>query len=184
MNNITTYNRISMNPAKPQPEDINIDDIAHALSLLCRANGHIEWFFSVAQHSINCAREAEARGFTKTVQLAALLHDASEAYLSDITRPVKLQLPGYRVIEENLQEVIDQVFFGRQLSIDEKKLVSELDDGQLYYEFLFFWNERVFEQEPLLLSKPEFSYRDFKHTEQEFLQLYNALKNNLPERLS
>ncbi len=96
---ITTYSGIHFTPASPRPEDISIYDIAHALSLLCRANGHFHEFFSVAAHAINCAEEAKARGYSPRVCLACLLHDASEAYLSDITRPVKAILPIYLEIE-------------------------------------------------------------------------------------
>lgn len=89
---ISTFTNNRIDPTDPSPEDIHIEDIAHALSMMTRANGHFKTFYSVAQHSINCANEAAARGCSKRIQLACLLHDASEAYLSDITRPVKKQL--------------------------------------------------------------------------------------------
>ena len=63
-NYITTYSKININPTKPKGEDILIEDVAHALSLICRANGHFKRFFSVAQHSINCCLEAKARNAT------------------------------------------------------------------------------------------------------------------------
>lgn len=72
-------------PYDPKPEDVNIEDIALALSHQCRFTGHTKWHYSVAQHSILVSRL-----FTdKRVALTALLHDASEAYLADIARPVK-----------------------------------------------------------------------------------------------
>ena len=67
-------------PLHPNTDLIDIEDIAHALSMLCRANGHFKSFYSVGQHCINCAKEAKARGYSSFVQLACLLHDASEAY--------------------------------------------------------------------------------------------------------
>lgn len=88
MSRITTYLKKYFDPLNANINDIEIEDIAHALSLLCRANGHFEHFYSVAQHLLNCAKEAKARGYSKRVQLGCLLHDASEAYLSDVTRPV------------------------------------------------------------------------------------------------
>ena len=57
---ITTHSGIHMNPLDPKPEDFRIEDIAHALPLICRGNGHVKTFFSVGQHCINCAREADA----------------------------------------------------------------------------------------------------------------------------
>lgn len=108
MSDITTFSGEKFNPLNPDVEKIKIGDIAHALSMLCRANGHFKSFYSVAQHSINCANEAKARGYSLRVQLACLLHDASEAYLSDITRPVKEKFTQYHEFEKNLQNVIMQ----------------------------------------------------------------------------
>ena len=93
MSEILTHTRVMFDPVHPDPALIDIRDIAHALSMLCRANGHFPTFYSVGQHCINCAAEAAARGYSRRVQLACLLHDASEAYLADVTRPVKKELP-------------------------------------------------------------------------------------------
>ena len=70
---IITYKKLKFLPLAAQEEDIDINDIAHDLSLMCRANGHIKHFYSVAQHSINCTNEAYSRGLTKEAQLACLL---------------------------------------------------------------------------------------------------------------
>ena len=86
---ITTYTGIHMNPLDPKPEDFRIEDIAHALPLICRGNGHVKTFFSVGQHCINCAREAEALSLPDRMILVCLLHDASECYMSDVPRPFK-----------------------------------------------------------------------------------------------
>ena len=86
---ITTYTGIHFFPTEPDPEGICIEDIAHALSLLCRGNGHVSTFWSVGQHCIICAREAAAREWPDRLVLACLLHDASECYLSDVPRPFK-----------------------------------------------------------------------------------------------
>jgi 5'-deoxynucleotidase YfbR-like HD superfamily hydrolase len=80
-NEILTYSRRRFNPLTPTVHDIHVTDIAHALSLMTRANGHFRHFYSVAQHSINCSLEARARGLSQRVQLACLLHDASESYI-------------------------------------------------------------------------------------------------------
>lgn len=87
---ITTYTGIDFYPLDPRIEDFSTRDIAHALSLLCRANGHYRHFYRVGQHSINGAKEARLRNYSQRVQLRCLLHDASEAYISHITRPVNL----------------------------------------------------------------------------------------------
>ena len=81
---ITTYTGVHFFPTRPDPDGVRIVDVAHALSLLCRGNGHVKTFFSVGQHCLHCAREALARNHSRRVALACLLHDASEAYLSDV----------------------------------------------------------------------------------------------------
>ena len=67
------------------------------------------------------------------VQLACLLHDASEAYLSDVTRPVKRELPKYLEIEEPLQEAIWQKYLGSALTEEENSQVFRIDDAMLYH---------------------------------------------------
>ena len=92
-------------PLNPRPEDICIEDIAHALSMLCRFTGHCKEFYSVAQHSVIVSYFCDS-------SLQGLLHDASEAYISDINSPIKKmdQLTGYREIESKIQKVIYKKF--------------------------------------------------------------------------
>ena len=89
MSYITTYTGKHFDPIQPEPGLFDLTDISHALSLLCRGNGHMKHFYSVAQHSIACAEEAKARGYSARVQLGCLLHDASEAYLGDGWKQLK-----------------------------------------------------------------------------------------------
>ena len=79
---MTTFTGLQFNAFEPEADKIRIEDIAHALSMMVRANGHFPQFFSVGQHCIQCAREALARNYVPTVALACLLHDGSEAYLA------------------------------------------------------------------------------------------------------
>ena len=83
-NFITTYTGKKFHYLNPSPEEIDIVDIAHALSLSCRFRGHCKWFYSVAEHSVRVAEIV-----TPVFQLEALLHDAAEAYIPDIPRPIK-----------------------------------------------------------------------------------------------
>lgn len=73
---ITTYTGKHFKPTEPDPELFDIADIAHALSLICRGNGHVKTFWSVGEHCICCAKEAKARGLSDRMVLACLLHDA------------------------------------------------------------------------------------------------------------
>lgn len=89
----------------PRAEDINIGDIAHALSNLCRFTGHTREFYSVAQHSVLVSYAVPAED-----ALAALLHDASEAYLGDVSSPLKRLLPNYQEIETRVMEAVLTAF--------------------------------------------------------------------------
>ena len=106
--NVFSGHRID--PLHIKEDDIHLEDIAHALSLLCRGNGHIKYFYSVAQHSLNCAKEAQSRGYNKHIVLSCLFHDASEAYMSDLITPIKKQMKEYQIIEDQLLETIFQAF--------------------------------------------------------------------------
>ncbi len=177
MSCITTYSGICMDPRCASPDQIDERDIAHALSLVCRANGHFPHFFSVAQHSINCMKEAAARGYSTRVQLGCLLHDGSEAYLSDITRPVKPYLTGYHEIEAKLQGQIFDKWITPTLTEEERKQIFEIDDAMLYHEFFNLTGRALFDVAPTLSSSPSFSFVEFKEIEDEFLHcLYTLIQ--------
>lgn len=89
----------------PQPDELDIEDIAWALAQQCRFNGHCSQFYSVAEHSV-----AVSRILPKHLRLAGLMHDASEAYLSDIPSPVKQFLPDYFKIEQTVMDAIIRKF--------------------------------------------------------------------------
>lgn len=175
MSEIMTCSHKMFDPLHPDVELIDIADIAHALSMLCRANGHFKSFYSVGQHCINCAKEAKARGYSEFVQLACLLHDASEAYLSDVTRPVKAELPRYLEIEEPLQNTIWAKFLPRSLSSEEYNQVFEIDDAILAHEFINLMDAAIFDPTPVIFSEPEFAFTGFAHCQQEFLELFQQL---------
>lgn len=99
---IETYTGRKFYPIDPDPDDINIEDIAHALSLICRFNGHCRFFYSVAQHSLGVQEELAREGYSKVYQLYGLLHDAAEAYLADVISPVKPHLVNYEDLEKRL----------------------------------------------------------------------------------
>lgn len=132
---INSYHGHCFDPTAAAPGDLCVEDIAHALSLLCRANGHLHFFYSVAQHCLACQREAAARGWSARLQLLCLLHDASEAYIGDLTRPLKRYLPAFDEIEQRLQAQIYTALDVAPPNPAEAALVAEVDDAMLYWEF-------------------------------------------------
>lgn len=92
-------------PLDPRPEEIVIEDIAHALSMQCRYAGHCVKFYSVAEHCVLLADHV-----APPFKLWALLHDASEAYLADIIRPIKNDIANYRALEARLMLAVCERF--------------------------------------------------------------------------
>ena len=103
---IRTYSGRRFYLLDPRPEDILIEDIAHALSMVCRFTGHVERFYSVADHCVRVSRLLMERSLPVHLQLIGLLHDATEAYVGDMIHPLKGLLPDYSVIEDRILEVI------------------------------------------------------------------------------
>lgn len=102
---IQTYTGRKFDPTNPEPEDVDIVDIAHALANNCRFTGHTHKHYSVGQHSVLGSYIVPPE-----YALHFLLHDASEAYLSDISKPVKRVLPDYREMEWKVQWAIMEKF--------------------------------------------------------------------------
>lgn len=113
---IETHTGKRVTPLHLTTENVDIRDIAHALSLVCRFNGHCIHHYSVAQHSIHVCNllldysyndDAEEMRLTR---LIGLLHDAGEAYMTDVTRPVKQAIKDIKEIEQRILGVIVQKF--------------------------------------------------------------------------
>lgn len=107
-----TFTGVYFHTLDPRPDEINITDIAHSLSNQCRFAGHVSEFYSVAQHSVYVAEQI-AKSRSKTTALWGLLHDASEAYLVDLPKPLKMAAgfgEGYRKAEEQVMIAVCSKF--------------------------------------------------------------------------
>ena len=140
---IGTFSGLRFWPLDPNPEKILIADIAHALAHQCRFGGHARLFYSVAEHSVHVSQLCLPEH-----ALWGLLHDASEAYLVDLPRPLKLlpEFAPYREAERRLQRAV-ALRFG--LPPDQPASVTEADDTMLWIE-----------AHSLLGSMPEAAIRD------------------------
>jgi len=167
-----TYTGVKFYPTDPRPEDINIEDIAHSLSQQCRFAGHSRFFYSVAQHSILVANFAPDE-----LKLAALLHDAAEAYCQDLIRPIKhgLNLTPYQWTEDRLTRVIFERFGITHLPpalnseikvLDNRALVTErnqvLTDAAQRFNADAGWPQDVepFENVKIIIPHRPFLMRD------------------------
>jgi len=103
---IVTFSGKQFELLNPTPERVDIRDIAHALSRVCRFNGHTREHYSVAQHCVLVSRNVPAH-----LRLEALLHDAAEAYIGDVTSPLKRALgEGYKMIERRVERAVADHF--------------------------------------------------------------------------
>lgn len=125
-----TYTGRRFFPMDPRAEEIDPLDIAHALSLLCRYNGHVDRFYSVAEHCVLMSYAVRHE-----VALWALLHDATEAYVGDMIRPLKGSMPDYRDAEDRVMAAIVERFGLQSLHMpaevkaaDSRILLTERDE--------------------------------------------------------
>ena len=118
---ISTFSGREFWPFSPRPEEIHIEDIAHALAMQCRFGGHCRTFYSVAQHSVLVSQACHSAD-----AFWGLLHDAAEAYLVDVPTPIKRHnaMSLYRQTEKLVQEAICARFSLRRI---EPKNVARAD---------------------------------------------------------
>ena len=133
---IQTYTGRKFWPLDPKPEDVHILDIAHALSMKCRYSGHCKRFYSIAEHSchVHDVLTGKALEQSPIIKMWGLLHDAGEAYLCDVPRPVKPELKGFKRLERNIQEVVARKFGLYSLGFFPE--VSVADNAMLHAEYL------------------------------------------------
>lgn len=110
----------------PRPDDFDIEEIAWALSMQCRYNGHTKQFMSVAQHSVMVAELSDPED-----ALWGLLHDAAEAFIGDMVRPLKRSMPEFVVVENR---ILSQLAFAYGLEPDMPASVKRADNVALATE--------------------------------------------------
>ena len=131
---VQTYTGKKFSFRKLDVDNIDIVDIAHALSNICRFNGHCKKFYSVAEHSIYISKNC-----FDDLKLWGLLDDAAEAYIGDVVRPIKKYMFDYNNLEKSLMDLIVEKFnlFPKErpneiVEIDNRILVSERDQIMSY----------------------------------------------------
>ena len=166
---IETYTGIKFHYLNPSPGEICIEDIAHALSLICRFGGHCHQFYSVAEHSI---RVSDC--LPQELKLMGLLHDAAEAYISDLPRPIKNDLKGFQDLEEIIEDVIDGkyglYYDFRVKDADHKLLATEARDLKMNMDGWAKLPEPLVE---IILPQPSW------YVEQDFLKRFEELNVNM-----
>lgn len=166
----------------PIAEDVNELDIAHALSNICRFTGHTKYFYSVGTHSVLCAEQARKDNMSAKIQLYLLLHDASEAYLTDVNRPLKdIIRHVYSPLEEKVISVVFEHFGLPQPTDEEWNAIKYYDDLLLANEIgQLMINQEEFAIKPIYngILLPRFGN---VHVENRFLQILEFLLKEYEE---
>ena len=118
----------------PRVEDVDIRDIAHSLSLICRYGGHCREHYSVGQHSLYCSARAVELEADPLLQMHVLLHDAAECYLGDIVRPYKETLPSFSKLEDETMTVIYEALNLQLPTLEDEKFIKRVDNEVLLAE--------------------------------------------------
>jgi len=122
--------------ANPRASDVRLSDIACGLSRICRFAGQTRLWYSVAEHSVHAARLAQKRGYDAGFVRAVLLHDAAEAYVGDVIRPLRRMLPRHEEIERRVQAAIFERF-GVDIGLLDDPRLRAIDDGLLVAEYAY-----------------------------------------------
>lgn len=160
---IRTFKGHYVNVFDPDPKTIDIDDIAHGLSQVCRFAGHTYKFFSVAQHSTNGVQVLQEMGTTdRKLLLTMLLHDATEAYIGDMARPIKRRMPEYKAMENILMACIADKF--NLFYYPFPPIIKQVDNHLLEME-----------HEGVIMRQGYFPCHEPNVAREEFLSLFNSL---------
>lgn len=174
---MTTYTGKVFNFIEPEISSICIEDIAHGLSLECRFQNQSRVHYSVAQHSIIVSRlvlGSTVVGMSCTMlRRIALMHDAAEAYLGDVCKPLKRLLPDYRAIEDRVQRAIFKRF---GLPAEVPACVKDWDARLLANEGTSFmgpdWHDAMFPPDPEIGPISPWSAAE---SEVQFLKMHELL---------
>lgn len=170
---IQTASGLIVDLVDPDPKTLVIEDIAHALSNICRYTGHTGEFYSVAQHSVLASLHISDAKFA----LAALMHDASEAYLGDVSRPLKRIVgKAYADLEDRLSRILAQKF---RYDYPYPEAVEQVDHDLLETEFATVMGGKQFTHKLGALLDIPIGYLTPKEAEAAFLGRYDVLAGQL-----
>ena len=137
---IEMHSGVYVDLAKPQAQQILLEDIAFSLSNICRYGGHVR-FYNVAQHSVLVAQRLALLGEDIETQLAGLHHDDPEAYIGDIPKPLKPLLPSLKQLNHQFEQAIKEALDLNHLNFD-LPCIKAVDNWALSYEAYWLMHSR------------------------------------------
>lgn len=176
---IQLHSGVFFDYTKPDTWEFDIEDIAHALSMICRYTGHCSHFYSVAQHSVYVSHIVP-----QELAFEGLMHDAAEAYIGDVNKPLKMQLPEYQRIEDEVEHAL-LTAFGIELPLPpaikradlqmlkvEKEALMRVQDARRWYGD-DYWTTVKDVEDPNIIIRP----LDPRAAKDAFLQRFYHLLN-------
>jgi hypothetical protein len=163
--------------ANPVPESIEIKTISSALSKICRFGGHCPRFYSVAEHCIHATALACSEGYSGDALVAVFLHDAAEAYIGDMVKPLKVMIPQYCEFEQRMEAAI-QAAFGVDFSLW-TDVIKRFDRAMLKAEKIAMWpedREKWFGFSEIEDSVVKFQFWEYGEAEMQFLAMARTLQ--------
>lgn len=158
----------------PEQSDVEFEDLASALSNICRFSGHLPVFYSVAQHLVNTSRLVpEEHAFD------ALMHDTAEAFTNDVPTPLKWALPVFKELEVSIESAMAKRF---GFNFPYPKEVKEADTNMLILEKIYVkgdtsvWPQYEGIEVEHLLPLVDLSPWQPRRAKREFTERYNELK--------
>ena len=162
----------------PDPSTLEIESIASSLSKICRYGGHCKYFYSVAEHCVMCCKLAREDEQSQDFIRALLLHDASEAYLGDMVKPLKVALRDYQGVEANFEKIVSKAFNVDLLGHHQTIKKYDLELLKIEKESLF---DDIQEEWDLLKGiqsrKLQLNYWSPHQAEYEFLKAWNNVRS-------
>lgn len=163
---INTYMGLKINLLNPEPDQIDIRDIARGLAYKAHFGGQTPFYFSIAQHSTLVVQlMIEGQEFDPNMLMLGLLHDASEAYIGDMVKPLKVYLSDFKKYEDRLTEVICEKF---ELKFDRLYEIKPFDVMAQHFEYETFYKDI----QHLSGLSPDESY-------DEFMKLFDHINEEL-----
>jgi hypothetical protein len=147
-----TFSGVKFWPLDPRADEIRFTDICHALSQICRFGGQTRVFYSVGEHCVRVAHMLMVKHKSRELALWGLVHDAAEAYLGDVIRPLKTFFPAYKVVEEKVLKAITKKL---ELPWPEPAEVKKADNVLLACEARDLMPPGIFEATKNIPEKPD-----------------------------
>lgn len=174
---IRTYSGKNFNPFDTKTEDINIEDVARSLSQISRFNGHTKFPYTVGQHCIAVCTELCMRDYDDETCLFGLLHDASEAYMTDMPKPIKEMFPTLMSIEKILQDKIYTTLIGKGPNPEQFEAIDKIDKESAYLEAINITDfPDWIPYTPEFVVEHSYDYKDSLDIYNNFMGMYTFLR--------